>query len=136
VTAVLVDASALVALLDRNDAHHQTCVEALSEIVEPLVTVLPAVTEAMHILSDSPQAQDAIFDMIEDDGLAVMRLDDADLRRMKLLMRKYRDQPMDFTDAALVRLAEREKLTNILTFDSHFKVYALPGRARFVLRGR
>ncbi len=72
-------------------------------------------------------------DIIEDEALTVASLDEGDLRRMKTLMRKYRDLPMDFADAALVRIAERDRLTRILTFDHHFRVYALPGRARFVV---
>jgi len=135
VAAVLVDASALIALLDRTDSHHQACVDALGAITEPLVTVWPAVTEAMHLLADAPKAQDALFDMIDDGAVTVSALDDADLRRMKALMRKYRDLPMDFADAALVRVAERDRLQRILTFDRHFTVYALPGRARFAVLG-
>ena len=133
VAAVLVDAGALIALLDRSDAHHHSCLEALATISDPLVTVLPAITEAMHLLSETPAGQEAIFDMIDDEALTVAAIDEADLPRMKALMRKYRDLPMDFANAALVRVAERERLTRILTFDAHFKVYALPGRAKFVL---
>lgn len=133
--AVLVDAGALIALLDRSDANHAACVAALRDLSDPLLTVMPAVTEAMHLLSGVPRAQDAIFDMIDDDVVAVAKIGIADLRRMKTLMRKYRDLPMDFADAALVRMAERERLTRILTFDRHFKVYALPGGARFVMLG-
>ena len=131
--AVLVDAGALIALLDRSDTNHKACVKAMETITDPLVTVLPAVTEAMHLLSATPRGQEAIFDMIEDDALTVADIATVDLRRMKALMRKYRDLPMDFADAALVRVAEREHLTRIVTFDRHFKVYALPGRARFVV---
>lgn len=130
--AVLVDAGALIALLDRSDAHHDACVEALAEITDPLITVLPALTEAAHLLSDSPRAVDALFDMVEDDAIEVAAIETPDLRRMKALMRKYRDLPMDFTDAALVRVAERERISRILSFDAHFDVYALPGRSRFV----
>ena len=133
--AVLVDAGALIALLDRSDATHAASVSALRDLSDPLLTVMPAVTEAMHLLSGVPRAQDAIFDMIDDDVVVVAEIGTADLRRMKTLMRKYRDLPMDFADAALVRVAERERLTRILTFDGHFKVYALPGRARFVMLG-
>ena len=129
---VLVDASAIIALLDRTDAHHGACVEALADITDPLVTVLPALTEAAHLLSDSPRAVDAIFDMVEDDAIDVAPIEAPDLKRMKALMRKYRDLPMDFTDAALVRVAEREKTNRILSFDAHFEVYALPSRTRFV----
>ena len=107
--------------------------EALGEIRNPLLTVWPALTEAMHLLADTPRGQEALFEMIEDDALGLASLDEGDLARMKALMRKYRDLPMDFADAALVRVAERERLTHILSFDRHFRVYALPGRARFVV---
>jgi predicted nucleic acid-binding protein len=50
-------------------------------------------------------------------------------------MQKYRSLPMDFADAALVRVAERDKLRRILSFDRHFTVYALPGRSRFEVLG-
>jgi len=133
VRAVLVDASALIALLDRSDSAHAACLQALGEIRDPLVTVWPALTEAMHLLADTPRGQEALFDMIEDGALGLAELDEDDLARMKSLMRKYRDLPMDFADAALVRVAERERLTDILSFDRHFRVYALPGRARFVV---
>ena len=133
--AVLVDAGALIALLDRSDRHHQTCVAALANITEPLLSVWPAITEAMHLLADTPRGQDALFDMVDDGAIRLADLDDADLRRMKALMQKYRSLPMDFADAALVRVAERDKLRRILTFDRHFTVYALPGRARFEVLG-
>lgn len=135
--AVLVDAGALIALLDRGDRHHDACVAALGATTDALVTVWPAVTEAMHLLADTPPGQEAVLDMIDDGALDVASLDKTDVRRIKALMRKYRDLPMDFADAALVRVAERDRLTCILTFDRHFRVYALPGRARFaVLAGK
>jgi len=47
-------------------------------------------------------------------------------------MRKYRDLPMDLADAALVRVAEREKLQHIFTLDrKHFRVYRPAGVGRF-----
>ena len=130
---VLVDASALIAFLDRDDAHHVRCVEALTRIREPLATVWPALTEAMHLLGDTWGAPAALCDMVADDALTLIPLEAADLARIKQLMDKYRDVPMDFADAALVRAAEREQLTRILTFDSHFAIYRLPRRARFTV---
>ena len=131
--AILIDASALIALLDRGDRNQKACVIALESLTDPLMTVWPAVTEAMHLLAETPAAQEALSDMLTDDAVGLANLDDADLKRMKVLMQKYRDLPMDFADAALVRVAERERLSRILTFDKHFRVYALPGRARFVV---
>ncbi len=52
--------------------------------------------------------------------------------RIRELMAKYRDRPMDFADAALVRVAERERIETIFTVDrSDFEVYRLFGRKRF-----
>ena len=39
-------------------------------------------------------------------------------------MKKYRDLPMDLADAALVRVAEREKVRTLFTIDrKNFGVY-------------
>ncbi len=47
-------------------------------------------------------------------------------------MHQYRDRPMDFADATLVHLAQRESLTTILTVDiSGFQTYRIAGRRRF-----
>jgi uncharacterized protein len=130
---VLVDAGALIALLDKDDAHHQGCVSALKRIREPLATVWPAMTEAMHLLADVPRATEALCDMVADGAVHLLHLDAADVPRLKELMRKYQDRPMDFADAALVRVAEREGLNTILTFDADFAIYRLPRRARFTV---
>jgi predicted nucleic acid-binding protein len=133
---VLVDAGALIALLDRGDAKHERCVETLRAIRDPLATVWPALTEAMHLLADTRPGPEALCDMVTDGALKVFPLEAADLARIKELMRKYRDVPMDFADAALVCAAERSRLTRIVTFDSDFDVYRLPRRTRFTVLPR
>jgi predicted nucleic acid-binding protein len=133
VPGVLVDASGLIALLDRDDAAHERTVDAVKGIRGALSTVWPALTEAMHLLADVPGAADALCDMVSDEGLVMLDLEAADTARMKVLMQKYRDLPMDFADAALVRAAERERITRIVTLNRHFHVYRLPRRARFAV---
>jgi predicted nucleic acid-binding protein len=130
---VLVDAGALIALLDKDDARHVRCVEALKQIREPLATVWPAMTEAMHLLADVPRAADALCDRVSEGAVHLLHLDAADVPRIKQLMRRYKDRPMDYADAAFVCVAERERLTTILTFDGDFAIYRLPGRARFTV---
>ena len=127
---VLVDAGPLVALIDAGDAYHRACVDTLKSIREPLITVWPAFTEAMYILGGSWQGQKALWSRIEADALTLAPLDASDAPRMRELMEKYRDLPMDLADAALVRTAERESLTRIFTLDRrHFSIYR-PGRRR------
>ena len=123
-SAILVDAGPLVALLHRDDTHHRRCVDALRAIRDPLATVWPALTEAMYLLSFSWLAQKALWEWIETDTVKLLPLERDDAPRMKELMRKYRDLPMDLADAALVRVAERERIHSVFTLDRRdFTVY-------------
>ncbi len=131
---ILVDAGPLVALVDADDQHHATCVAALQSLNEPLGTVLPPFVEAMYLLADLPPAQEALWEMVERGAIHLLPLDRGDATRMRELMRKYRDRPMDLADAALVRVAEREGLRKIFTLDrGDFSVYRVHGRARFTI---
>lgn len=132
-SAVLVDAGAMIALLDRSDSHHDSCVAALTEIHAPLLTVWPALTEAMHLLADVARAPRTLLDLVAEGGIELTELDQGDVVRVAELMEKYADLPMDFADAALVRAAERTGASRILTFDRHFKVYRLPRKQRFTI---
>jgi predicted nucleic acid-binding protein len=131
---ILVDAGPLVALIHADDRHHARCREALKTIREPLGTVWPAVTEAMYLLGFSPRAQDALWRLLERDAVKILSLDASDVPRMRELMRKYGDLPMDLADAALVRVAEREKLPRVFTIDRRdFEVYRPRGLRRFAI---
>lgn len=132
--AVLVDSGPLVALLDRSDGHHQAMVDGLEEVQDPLVTVWPVVVEAMYLLAFSWRAQKALWEILETAVIRLLPLDESDVPRMKQLMEKYRDLPMDMADAALVRVAEREGLRRVLTLDrTDFGVYRLARKGRFTL---
>lgn len=132
--AVLVDAGPIVALIDRSDSQHQPVVEALATLKDPLVTVWPVVVEAMYLLGFSWQAQKALWEMLETGALGLLRLDESDAPRMKALMEKYRDLPMDMADAALVCVAERHGIRRVLTLDrTDFGVYRMARKGRFTL---
>lgn len=132
--AVLVDAGPLVALLDRSDDRHEEITEALKKIHDPLVSVWPALVEAMYLLSFSWRAQRALWELIETGTIKLLHLDEDDIEPMKNLMEKYRDLPMDMADAALVRVAEREGIRRVLTLDQRdFSIYRLSRKGSFTL---
>ena len=57
---------------------------------------------------------------------------DDDLPALDLLMARYADRPMDFADATLVHVAEREGLRTILTIDhDDFETYRIGRNAKF-----
>lgn len=122
------------ALIHADDRHHAPCRDALERIREPLVTVWPVITEAMYLLDFSHEAQDALWRLLERDAVKILSLDAGDVPRMRELMRKYRDLPMDLADAALVRAAERERVSRVFTIDRRdFEVYRPRGIRRFTI---
>jgi hypothetical protein len=130
--AVLVDTGPLVALLDRSDPDHVSCQETLSSLNDPMLTVWPVVTEAMYMLRAYWRAQEALWEMVETGAVEILPLGTDDVARMKELMRKYRDLPMDLADAALVRVAERERVRRIFTLDRRdFQIYRPSRIGRF-----
>jgi predicted nucleic acid-binding protein len=121
---ILVDAGPLVALIDRTDPRHHACRVLWQAIDDELVTVWPVVTEAMHLLRKGFGAQDRLWEVIERYPILLAPLTAADLPRIRELMRKYRDLPMDLADAALVRIAERERIRRVFTVDRRdFEIY-------------
>ncbi|MBI5365400.1 MAG: PIN domain-containing protein [Planctomycetes bacterium] len=131
---MLVDAGPLVALLRANDTHHAACVQVVDALEEPLASVWPVVVEAMYLLGYSWQAQDALWEMIQAPSFRLLPLEEGDLPRMRELMRKYRDLPMDLADAALVRVAERENCRRVFTLDRRdFACYRPARMGHFVI---
>ena len=129
---ILTDAGPLVAVIRLDDRHHKECAAVLQTIREPLLTVWPAFAEAMYLLSWSLEAQEKLWQMLDPERLQIADLDMDDCARMRLLMRKYRDLPMDLADAALVALAERERMNRIFTIDRRdFNIYKPAGMKRF-----
>lgn len=122
------------ALIHADDRHHAACRATLETIRDRLATVWPVVTEAMYLLGFSPDAQDALWRLLERDAAKILPLDAADAPRMRELMRKYRDLPMDLADAALVRVAERERISRVFTIDRRdFERYRPRGIRRFTI---
>jgi uncharacterized protein len=131
---ILMDAGPLVALVDRSDEHHTRCVNAFKGIREPLATVWPAFAEAMYLVSDLPRAQEALWEMLERSAIQIVQLAKSDVPRMRELMRKYADRPMDLADAALVAVAERDNIRRIFTIDkADFGIYRLHGRMKLTV---
>jgi hypothetical protein len=88
----------------------------------------------MYLLDFSSSAQDALWRLLERKAVKILPLDASDVPRMRELMRKYRDLPMDLADAALVRVGERERISSVFTIDRRdFEVYRPRGIRRFTV---
>lgn len=133
---ILTDAGPLIAIIDRSEEHHQACVQCLQALAGPMLTTWPAFTEAIYLLGDAGgwRAQDALWLLVEQKDIEIAEQGAEKLGRMRALMEKYQDRPMDLADASLVVLAEERGLRDIFTLDqTDFRVYRLNRRQTFRL---
>lgn len=130
--SALIDTGAILALLNRDDRWHTTCSEAFKTFRFPLATSAGVLTEVFHLLHGHQLREDAAWGLIRSRAVTMLPIDDADSPHLERLMKRYADRPMDFADATLVRLAERESLSTIFTIDhDDFETYRIKGKSRF-----
>ncbi|MHB1157098.1 MAG: type II toxin-antitoxin system VapC family toxin [Phycisphaerales bacterium] len=126
--AILIDSGPLIALFDRDDAFHKRILRFIEGERYRFVTTTAVVTEVAHMLDFSLDAQLSFFDWILNRGVALHEIAQSDISRIIELTKKYADRPMDFADATLVIAAEKTGIRKIISIDSDFDVYRLPGK--------
>jgi len=114
---ILVDTRALIALFDPRDALHERCRGTLKALRVRLLTTVPVLTEAFHILSPESVGSDRLRDFVALRGLGVWFFDQGGLERAFELMEQYADHPMDLADASLIAAAEALNTRRIFTTD-------------------
>ena len=128
----LIDTGSILAILNGKDRWHVRCVAAFAALRLPLATTAAVLTELFHLLSDHPHDVKAAWRFVRSGAILVLPITDADLPALERLMNQYRDHPMDFADATLVHLAQRESLSTICTIDHNdFETYRIAGRRKF-----
>ncbi len=127
----LADTGALLAYLDAADRWHERCRLTFGQFRLPLTTSTAVLTELFHLVGDSPREMEITWKFVRSGALTVAPISDRDLPDIEALMRKYHDRPMDYADATLVHLAQRESLSTVFTIDhDDFETYRVGGRKR------
>jgi uncharacterized protein len=129
---VVVDTGPLIALFDADDAYHASALEFVRQSRAQLISTMAVVTEAMYVLEESLQARQNLLTWIQSGGLTLTEPEAADFERIKELIEKYADLPMDFTDAVVVALCERLGIHHVASVDRDFAIYRYKGRTKFI----
>lgn len=123
---LLIDTGPLVAVLSKDDGHHQACVEILAVLPPPLLTCWPVLTEAAWLLRQQPGAVQKLFEAFDAGLLELLSLEREAVAWIAKFMRRYETIGAQLADAALVYLAERENIRTVFTLDRRdFSVYRL-----------
>lgn len=129
--STLADTGALLACLDRSDPWHERCRDTFRQLRLPVATSTAVLTELFHLVGDNSRDVDLAWAFIRSGAVTVLTLSDRDQPDLERLMSKYHDRPMDYADATLVHLAQREALSTVFTIDhDDFETYRAGGRKR------
>lgn len=117
--ALVVDTGPLYAAADRTDDFHGACSRLLTETDETLAVPAPVLVELWWLTHRRlpPDVFDRFLATVVDGSLTVIDLTEADYRRIRELLRRYEDLPLDFVDAAVVAVAERLDEPKVATLD-------------------
>jgi predicted nucleic acid-binding protein len=117
-TAIL-DTSFLFALTDQSDRNHQ-CVLAVAQIVnQPLVLPVVVLPEICYLIASrlGHQAMRRFISSLKPGAVQIEPVTLEDLTRVHQVLEQYADSQLDFTDAAIVAIAERLVIKHVYTLD-------------------
>ena len=129
---IICDTGPLVAAALSNDADHLACVRLFSEMhaaSRELLVPATVVAEVGYLLAREagPRVESLFLRSLADDDFVAVELTTADYARMAELVVTYGDLPLGTTDASVVAIAERLKLTEVATLDRRHFTVVRPG---------
>ena len=128
--AILADSGFIVALGIQRDPRHEAAKRFLASFKGEIVVPAPVVVESCYFLSSAGKMR--LLDWIAKGGVTSAELPIAAYPEIAAIIGKYSEIKPDFTDAAIVWLADKLKCRAILTVDMRdFSVYRLKGNRRF-----
>jgi predicted nucleic acid-binding protein len=133
---IVLDTSAILALLDADDPDHTLCVEAVAGGSPPFVVPAGILGEVGYLI-EAKLGMVAVVDFVRDLGRQALLLDcgDGDFRRIAELVERYRDLRLGLADASVIACAERTGAP-VLTLDFRdFGPVAREGRIELLLAG-
>jgi predicted nucleic acid-binding protein len=124
--AILIDTNALLAYASSKDRNHQPARQFfLSSVDELRVVPAPVLSELFYMVTVRINYRRAIeiFRQTQT-AFQIEPLIASDMTRMQTIMSKYADAELDYTDVAILAVAERLNITRICTFDRRdFQIY-------------
>lgn len=120
---VILDTSALIAFVRKQDRYHPWAIKAWQDIAPPMLTCESVLSEVCFLLKNETLGLEAVFDMLKNDVIDVSFSFREEVSNIKSLMSRYNSVPMSFADACLVRMSELVVGSSIITLDSDFRIY-------------
>ncbi|MBC2695156.1 MAG: PIN domain-containing protein [Desulfobacteraceae bacterium] len=130
----ILDTGPWVALIDKSESKHDICVQWLKNFSGKLYSTESVLTEVLYLLNFSVKAQTAAIDFVLKSVVEIIPSSVESMKKVKILIKKYSDLPMDYADATIVCLAMDTGIYNIITLDQKdFNIYRFKKKQSFVI---
>jgi len=113
------DTSFVISVFNKSDKNHVLSREVYSVLNESLLLPSVALTECAFFFERMGGSRGVAraLDAIEQSYIDIVEPEAEDYRRISAILNKYADSRIDFVDACIMAIAERLKITSILTYD-------------------
>ena len=122
---ILIDTGPLVAFINRKDRFHDWSDALLTSLSYPLLTCESVITESCFLLSGIHGGESAVMTMVGNGYLKIAFSLINYANDIDALMTQYRSVPMSLADACLVKMAELNRNSTVVTMDSDFEIYRI-----------
>jgi predicted nucleic acid-binding protein len=122
---ILIDTGPLFAFFNKRDQWNWWVGKTLGEYKPPLYTCESVISETIFLLQRSSLEIGGLMELITRGHMVVQSAFTSknDQERIQQILTNYQNLPASFADACLVRMAEVNNSTQILSLDSDFKIY-------------
>lgn len=134
---IVADTGAILALVDRDDRHHDVLRQLFEEQPEAWTLPWAILPEVDYLLAEhvSFRAQRAFLADVADGFFRIEWGEDGDVERAHELSVRYPRLGLGLVDAVVIAVAERRRAEAIATLDvRHFGAVAIRGRPRLLPR--
>lgn len=120
---VILDTGPLVAFLNKDDRFHEWATEQWSEIRPPMLTCEAVIAETCYLIRHLENGSRNVLALLDRKVVAIgLELAEEYPHIIKFITR-YANVPMSLADACLVRMAEKNAASRVLTLDQDFRIY-------------
>ncbi len=120
---ILIDASSLVALINKRDRFHSWVTKEVTHLTYPFLTCEAVITETCFLLQDLYGGEDAVLGLVSSGNIQIPFQISDEIGTVRELMKRYQNVPMSLADACLVIMSELIAGSCVLTLDSDFRIY-------------
>jgi uncharacterized protein len=120
---VIIDTGPLVAFINRREHLHAWVINTLATIEQPLLTCEAVIVETCFLLRNIYGGQETVMSLLGEGKILISMCLNEEAAVIKELLRQYQSVPMSLADACLVRMTQLYPDSELLTFDSDFRIY-------------